>query len=131
MQRVLAIILQLVISWPLLLPALSAGIVGSSTPECCRRNGAHHCVMQTGVMQTRAAQQQKLGARFSGVTAECPCAMHVAVANQTRLGSPSTGQAIFAGLLRHPALCVQTEAGYRVSFHRSRQKRGPPTLFFL
>jgi hypothetical protein len=125
MQRVLAIVLQLVISWPMLLPALSAGTIGSITPECCRRNGAHHCVMQVSNIA-----QQKGEARFSGVGQQCPYALHAAVANQTRLGGPSTQQAIFAGLVHHPALALQTEAGYRISFHRSRQKRGPPTLFF-
>ena len=127
MQRVLAIVLQLVISWPMLLPALSARTIGSTVPECCRRNGAHRCVMQP----SKITQHPKSDARFSSIAAKCPCAMHSAVASQTRLGGPSTQKAIFAGLLRHPALCPQTEAGYRVSFHRSRQKRGPPNFFFL
>jgi hypothetical protein len=36
--------------------------------------------------------------------------------------------AIFAELVSHPSIHRQTEAKYRVSFSRSRQKRGPPVV---
>jgi hypothetical protein len=36
--------------------------------------------------------------------------------------------AVFGALVSHPAIQVQTEAGYRISSSRSSQKRGPPVL---
>jgi hypothetical protein len=40
----------------------------------------------------------------------------------------NTSSAIFAALLSHPAVQCQTDALGRISFSRSRQKRGPPAL---
>jgi hypothetical protein len=40
----------------------------------------------------------------------------------------SATQTVAASLVSHPAGREQTEARYRVSFSRSWQKRGPPTL---
>ena len=37
------------------------------------------------------------------------------------------GRFIAFAVISHPAALEQTEARYRVSFSRSRQKRGPPT----
>ena len=39
-------------------------------------------------------------------------------------------QIIFAELLSHPAVHAQLESRQRISRTRSRQKRGPPALFF-
>jgi hypothetical protein len=36
--------------------------------------------------------------------------------------------AIFGLVVSHPAIHVQTEAGYRISLGRSSQKRGPPVV---
>jgi hypothetical protein len=41
--------------------------------------------------------------------------------------SLQTGEAIFAGVIAHPALAPQTESKRRISADRSRQKRGPPS----
>jgi hypothetical protein len=120
MQRFLAIVLQLFISWPMIMPVFAAS--NFTAPACCRKNGEHHCVM----MQTQTG-----GRGFTSVAAKCPCTMHAAVVSQTRLAGPSTSEAVFAGFVRHPAVSPQTEAGYRISFHRSRQKRGPPSFFLL
>jgi hypothetical protein len=35
----------------------------------------------------------------------------------------------FAEIVAHPSAQPQTEARYRISFGRSRQKRGPPSFF--
>jgi hypothetical protein len=48
-------------------------------------------------------------------------------ADTTGAFSSGTG-AIFAALVSHPAIQQQTEARARISFSRSRQKRGPPAL---
>jgi hypothetical protein len=39
----------------------------------------------------------------------------------------SSAQVFFGCILSHPTIHAQTEARYRISFSRSRQKRGPPS----
>ena len=39
-----------------------------------------------------------------------------------------TAQAVFAGVVSHPAVAPQTESKRRVSADRSRHKRGPPAI---
>ena len=46
------------------------------------------------------------------------------------LAMPSS-EAFYAALRSHPACSAQIEAYYRISFDRSRQKRGPPALSLL
>jgi hypothetical protein len=59
----------------------------------------------------------------------CPAAIVAAVHGKTFIAPPS--QAIFAGLFAHPAVAAQTESKLRISLNRSRQKRGPPSLYSL
>jgi hypothetical protein len=113
----------LLFSFALISPLLASDVVQANLPACCRRAGKHHCTMPDA-----ASQQSK----SVGIVAEkCPCipaataAIHFLV-----LAPPATG-AVFAGLVGHPAVHAQTAAQYRISFDRSRQKRGPPTFFFL
>ncbi len=71
------------------------------------------------------------GPDTSGATAVQKCPYfpnHLATAHVETFTS-SASQAIFAGIVRHPAVCAQTEAGYRSSHDRSKQKRGPPSFF--
>lgn len=41
---------------------------------------------------------------------------------------PNTWVLIFAAVVSHPVVQQQTEARFRISFERSRQKRAPPSL---
>jgi hypothetical protein len=50
---------------------------------------------------------------------------------QHRAIAPSPVGAFYASLQSHPACHAQSEAQCRISFDRSRQKRGPPNTFFL
>jgi hypothetical protein len=120
MRRGIAIALTLLFGWLLVVPAFAAA--GEPTvPACCRRSGKHHCM-------TRAHGNS---AEISVVSLrdKCPCVPQATAASHVEFSAPSNGQAIYAGLLAHPALAPQAEAGYRVSHFRARQKRGPPTLF--
>jgi len=120
-RRSLAILLAVVFSWMLVLPAF-ASLTKSSLPACCRKSGQHHCMLQ-------GWQSSRSTLTFSAIKAKCPyCPQALSVAGQAQLGSPSTGAAIFAGLVRHPALSPQTEAAARISFYRSNQNRGPPSF---
>jgi hypothetical protein len=120
MRRSAAILLALVFNWMLILPAF-AGSAEFNLPACCRKNGNHHCVMR---MQSSAGSD----ASFAAIGEKCPYFPQSTTATHVETFGPGISQAIFAGIVRHPALETQTEAGYRASHLRSKQKRGPPSL---
>lgn len=121
MQRISAILLLALFSFALIAPALPADS-DAKLPPCCRRDGKHHCGMNmkatpasSGVVFRESMRCSMFGkASVTPVTAK---AIHVA---------PST--VVGALLVSHPTAVEQTEARYRVSFSRSSQKRGPPSL---
>jgi hypothetical protein len=119
MQRGIAIFVAFLFGWSLILPAFASSGISMVAP-CCRKAGKHHCMMRT---QTRNSSPA-----VSTVAEKCPCYVYTAVSPQAKLCTPTTSQAIFAGLLQHPAVSAQTEVNYRISYDRARQKRGPPTL---
>jgi hypothetical protein len=120
MRRSLAIVLTLVFSSLLILPAFATS-AESNLPACCRKNGKHHCMMRMGKSSASDAFLAAIGEK-------CPYFPHSTVAAHLETFTPALNQAIFAGIVRHPAVSPQTEAGYRASYLRSKQKRGPPTL---
>ncbi len=69
------------------------------------------------------------GTSFHAIRERCP---YFPVAAAAPAGPDAaflkTPAAIFAAVVRHPSIQFQTEARYRVSFSRSRQKRGPPIV---
>ena len=121
MRRALATFLLAVFSFPLIAPALSAD-PESNLPECCRRGGKHRCAMM--IDQAPAA-----GVSLRSIQPRCPL---YPSAPATPVGEfvavLKNSCAIFGAVVNHPAIHVQTEAGYRVSFSRSSQKRGPPVV---
>jgi hypothetical protein len=120
MRRSIAIALAMLFGWLLLVPAFAAA--GESTvPPCCRRTGKHHCMAR---MHSNTSE-----ARVANVSAKCPYMPQATAAVHVEFSVPPNRQAIYAGLIGHPTVSPQTEAGYRVSHFRSRQKRGPPALF--
>jgi hypothetical protein len=123
-RRLLAISLLLLFSFLLVSPLLASDVVEANLPACCRRAGKHHCAMSFD-----AGSQQ--GRSISIVAEKCPCAPAVPATFHLSVFAPPADDAVFAGLASHPAIHTQIEAQYRISFDRARQKRGPPTLFFL
>jgi hypothetical protein len=123
-RRVPAYLLLALFAGSMLGPALFAG-ADSQLPSCCRRDGMHHCAM-SGAMDNESSS----GPAFRPIHQKCPCFPATTVApahsNIVFLKAPA---AAFACLQTHAAVQTQTEARYRVSFSRSRQKRGPPSLF--
>jgi hypothetical protein len=119
MQRMLAITMAFLFGFTLAAP-LFAFDTANGLPECCRRNGRHHCM---GEMVSDP------GARtISAVAPKCPnwpkstpapSPNSLACAQARSLGTP---------LYAHPESAPQTEARYRIAFSRSRQKRGPPAI---
>ncbi len=123
MRRALSFVLLFLFSLPLISPVLAV-TAGSeaSLPACCRRNGAHRC---TGKMQS--PESSGTGISLSTTPQHCPS--YPAVITQIRHGDLSIHAAslVFAEIVSHPAIKLQTEARARVSLDRSSQKRGPPT----
>jgi hypothetical protein len=116
LQRGIAILLAFIISFMLMLPALAASPGSSNLPACCLKNGRHHC---TGGMGQPGVQT---------ITEKCPFVQHASVPAGGAPIPPSNAVFIFAGLVHHPACSPQIEAHRRISFSRSRQKRGPPSF---
>jgi len=118
MRRALASLLLALFSFPLIFPILRAD--AASLPSCCHREGKHRCSMDS------VSHQQE---GLSPIQPKC-CNYPATIAvrgdwNVVFLkNSPSIG----ASLLSYSSTPAQTEAKYRVSFSRSRQKRGPPAL---
>jgi len=116
-RRLLAISLLLLLMVPAVLPLFGAKAVEATLPACCRRNGKHHCMMYMAWMQERA---------FRTVHEKCPYDIAPPAVMVLPPFKPSAPASIFAGILCHPSVVAQTEVQRRISFDRSRQKRGPP-----
>ena len=110
-------------SWMLIAP-LFASNADANLPACCRRNGKHHCMMR----MMEDSTDSKL--RFTTVQEKCPYTPAQAVAPRIQTPTREQSQLFFAEIKAHPALAFQTEAHLRISFSRSRQKRGPPSATF-
>jgi hypothetical protein len=116
-----AISLLMAICFSLIAPAVFAN-PESNLPACCRRNGAHQCAI---AMDGSATTTQP---SFQPIRQRCP-SFPIATAE------PGGGAAFlrnsttnFPLTVSHRSNRFQTEAFYRISFSRSRQKRGPPTV---
>lgn len=66
--------------------------------------------------------------RFQAPNEKCPFFPVSIVLVHNNIFVAPAAQAIFAGLVAHPAMAAQTESKLRISRNRSRQKRGPPFL---
>jgi hypothetical protein len=116
MRRILSILLLLASTVPLVAPAL-----GQTAQEhlmlCCRKGGAHHCMTE----ETRTDGAPMLRAHCSA----CP---DQAVAGHSETWMAGTDMESATCDAFAPLRIRQVEAGYRISFHRSHQKRGPPAF---
>jgi hypothetical protein len=115
-RGIVAILLAALFSFSLISPIFASDADGR-VPACCRRAGEHGCAMKSGA-SSAGTFVQSARCRFFPPTKAIPPGRAV--------GLPAIAQAIFAGLLSHPASRSQTEAQYRISYSRSRQVRGPP-----
>jgi hypothetical protein len=128
-RRLLAILLFWATLFPSIAPALTTGALGQSTlPACCRRGGAHHCEMSAAF---RALLQRELDGetRISARPQACPYSQGSLAAAHLQTLTAGTRALDAAFSLHPPSAAAQAECLRRISFDRSRQKRGPPTLF--
>ncbi len=119
-----SVLLALLSLWGLpICSAFTGRSAEDNLPVCCRRNGKHHCAIQT-MPDTRS------GAAFTAPPQHCPLYPKGVVPSPTRVNlfAPTASAVFFAALQSHPTFAPQTEARYRIAFDRSRLKRGPPTL---
>jgi hypothetical protein len=128
LRRFLSILLLAVFGLPFVSPLLAMTAKSESNlPACCRRNGKHHCLMVTG----ERAQLANRDPQFQAPLDKCPyCPTAVAMIHSDTF-VPPPAQAIFAGLIAHPAVVAQAESNLRISRCRSHQKRGPPATLAL
>ena len=118
MHRILATLLLAAISLTLMPMALLAGTSASDLPACCRKDGKHKCMMadaDTDGPSLRRVSQCPMFPAHVVATAACGVA-----------GVPvpyASGEVFATALLKCAA---QAEAQYRISYSRSRCKRGPP-----
>jgi hypothetical protein len=122
-QRALATTLLVLFSFSLIGPGVFAASE-SPLPECCRRLGQHHCVLMGA-----SAQDESSGPALKNAGDKCPFfpVGWSVPANPYPLFLGAT-RIILTSLVSHPAGQTQIEARYRISFSRSTQKRGPPSL---
>ncbi|WP_158751488.1 hypothetical protein [Acidobacterium sp. S8] len=121
MRRSLAISLLLLFSFSLLTPFFAPD-AEAAVPACCRRGGRHHCVESDGDAKDNGTRM---------IAQRCPYAPEAPAIVHLTAFTPAPNEAVFAGLVSHPSVHAQIAAQYRISFDRSRQKRGPPVFFFL
>lgn len=121
-RRALSISLLLLFSFTLMSPLLASDVVQANLPACCRRAGKHHCAMP----DSNSEQRKSVGI----VAEKCPYIPAAIAALHLPVLAPPAKAAVFAGLIAHP-IHAQMAAQYRISFDRSRQKRGPPSRILL
>ena len=108
----------------------SAPLLGLSSdaygnlPICCRRDGKHQCMMR--MMEINQSDKQ-----LSRISEKCPYGPWATVAVQRHFSVLPPNGAFYASVLSHPSNSAQTQARLRISFDRSRQKRGPPPSLSL
>ena len=118
MRRVIALSLMMLFSWALIAP-LFAPDADANLPACCRRNGKHHCMMRT--MQRLDGNEKG----FTSVSEKCPCCPVGTCAVYSPIFKPESGEQLFAGVVRHPAIAPQTETLYRISSFLQPSKARP------
>jgi hypothetical protein len=128
LRRLLSILVFAATLLPLIAPVLSSGAMAQSTlPACCRRGGKHACAMLGDPsMQKAGAALTQPG--FRTPLEQCPYRQCSLGAVHLQTFTPGVPSAALAGMLRPPSVTAQAECLWRISFDRSRQKRGPPSL---
>ncbi len=104
----------LLLALPLVAPALGQ-MAETRLLLCCRKGGAHHCM---GGMPSDTPM----------VHQRCPVLPSTSMAAHAGGWIVGSGAVDTDGAQVAPMTVRQVEAGYRISYYRSRQKRGPPAL---
>jgi hypothetical protein len=124
MRRALSISLILFFSFGPLAATLGAS-EDMSLPSCCRRHGAHHCVlsMQMATMIAKAAS----GKLILTAPSTCPAFPGYMAATTCTPQALTASPVNLPALLAHPHSPAAGRAAARRSQIRTRTGRGPPT----
>lgn len=129
LRRLLSILLFGATLLPLIAPMLSTGAMAESTlPACCRRGGKHHCAMSAAARAMLLGATNDSAPRVSALPQQCPYRQRSLVAAHLHVFTPASAAKHTTFLLHAPSASAQAECLRRISFDRSRQKRGPPSL---
>jgi hypothetical protein len=120
-SKAITVALVVVFACEVVSPGLFAG-AGSNLPACCRSDGKHHCLSQSGMPQSGAAEGLLLN------TVRCPNFPNHATAPGVRGCVAPPSRQVTAAVFSHPAAKARTGAYCRISLIRGSQKRGPPSL---
>ena len=130
MRRLLSISLLLLLVLPIVSPLFAATPSEANLPACCRRNGKHHCSMGSimGTMGTalQTSSSQSPTAQSPALREKCPYLLTVQAPAHLIFTPDEVQASLYTGILSHPAVHAKTEALLKISFDRSRNKRGPP-----
>lgn len=123
MRRLLAQLLLLVLSFPLILP-LFASTTEENLPACCRRDGKHACAMRKPV-ESAEANAAALGLRAQSER----CGQYPLLKNLP--SDTATGPVVLGRIFQQPAVYALSMAEQlvvlgRISLARAFLKRGPP-----
>jgi hypothetical protein len=121
-SKAITVALVVVFACGVVSPGLFAG-AGSNLPACCRSDGKHHCLSQSGMPQSGAAAEE-----LQLNTVRCPNFPNHATAAGVRCCVAPPSRQATAAVFSHPAARARTEAYCRISLIRGAQKRGPPSL---
>jgi Carboxypeptidase regulatory-like domain/TonB dependent receptor len=130
-RRVIATSLLLLFLLPLISPLFAASAVEANLPACCQRDARHYCVMST-MTKSRANDAEAIQA--TALREKCPSyPAPPVVTTHIDLSPDEARTTTFFGVVGFETCVAQTEGRFRISFDRSRQKRGPPNqpLSFL
>jgi len=120
-RRLLASLVLAVISFTLAPLSLFAS-ADDDLPACCRKDGKHKCAMSDMAMADDDAGGPTL--RSASRCPMFPVHPPSGIASVFALAPDQTTE---LSAVLFPACAEQAEALYRISFNRSRQKRGPPS----
>jgi hypothetical protein len=125
-RRIVSITLLLLVSLPLISPLFAANTAGSILPACCRRDGKHHCAMPEIMWNSSSRETDH---HLSALRERCSHYPTAVQASTLQFLSLHCNTAAISVVPDNIALRVaQEKARYRISFDRSRQKRGPPSI---
>jgi hypothetical protein len=126
-QRVSAVLLLVLFNFSLMATFAPADSE-SKLAECCRRAGKHHCALMGSAGSIGSMSQESSGPAVRPTAGKCPYSPRGGPSSPYgKTPLPRAARTAVASLVSHPAGPAQTEARYRVSFSRVRQKRGPPS----
>jgi hypothetical protein len=127
-RRLLSITLLLLFGLPMVAPLFALGVTAESgLRACCRRVGAHHCVMTSAERVSTFERGSEAGAPSE----KCPYFPNAAVLDVHTPFAFAHLAAASVMAVNCSAVFFPTQRTLRISRDGSPQKRGPPAVTLL